>query len=179
MKRSRFTEQQIAFALKQQDVGTPVDVRPDALSFETEKRRDAKSWKERAESWLVHGGYIESMQERAERAAQRVAVEATQRAAAKAKQGERERRSNAARKNQTEKKSKEAENFARVRKALERLLPGQRGQPNLSQKIKKKKTFFLPEFPFTVDYFLLPPFSLFIYQPPRAKLRTPGSSRCR
>ena len=26
MKRSRFTEQQIAFALKQQEVGTPVDV---------------------------------------------------------------------------------------------------------------------------------------------------------
>ena len=25
MKRSRFTEQQIAFALKQQEVGTPVD----------------------------------------------------------------------------------------------------------------------------------------------------------
>ena len=64
---------------------------PENLLPETELRRNAFAWIERAEAWLAHGEQLETMREKVEDAAQRAATEAQQiekkKRSAKAKPG--------------------------------------------------------------------------------------------
>jgi hypothetical protein len=107
------------------------------LLHETEKRRDAFAWIERANGWLEHASYIKAMQGKAEDTAQRAAKDAAARATSEAQQQERKKRSAAARGSLQSRIDKKKKTSARIDAAWKALQSSQRGKGGVAIVAKK------------------------------------------
>lgn len=100
---------------------------PSNLLAETERRRDAFAWIERAEAWLAHGDQIEGISKKIETARQS-ANEAREQAMKEAGESARKRRSEAAKKSVRNKTQAKESRKAMVKKAWLSLQPTQQGR---------------------------------------------------